>query len=354
MDQQLDEQRVVDFLMKTAGDAAVAAGGLSVAIGDRLGLYAAMAGAGPLTPAGLAERTGLVERYLEEWLAVQAGLGYLEYDPAARAFTLPAEHAAVLADEQSPTFLAGIFPVLRSLYATEDGLLNAFRVGGGVGWDEHSDPLYRGTARLFRPGYAANIVSSWLPALDGMADRLAAGARVADLGCGYGYSTIIMARAFPGSQFTGIDFHGPSLEAAAKAAADAGVSDRVSFEVASATSFLGSGFDLITCYDCLHDMGDPAGVARRVRAALADDGTWMLVEPAASGQLEENFNPIGRFFLAASLAICLPSAMAQHGSQALGNHAGEAAVRELVTGAGFTRWREVARTPVNVVYEARP
>jgi 2-polyprenyl-3-methyl-5-hydroxy-6-metoxy-1,4-benzoquinol methylase len=223
-----------------------------------------------------------------------------------------------------------------------------------VGWDEHSDPLYRGTARLFRPGYTANIVSSWLPALDGMADRLAAGARVADLGCGYGYSTIIMAQAFPQSQFTGIDFHGPSLEAAAKAAADAGVSDRVGFEVAGATSFRGSGFDLITCYDCLHDMGDPAGVARRVRAALADDGTWMLVEPAASGQLEENFNPIGRFFLAASLAICLPSAMAQHGSQALGNHAGEAAVRELVTDAGFSRWREVARTPVNVVYEARP
>jgi 2-polyprenyl-3-methyl-5-hydroxy-6-metoxy-1,4-benzoquinol methylase len=350
----MDEQRVVDFLMKTAGDAAAACGGLAVAVGDRLGLYAAMSGAGPLTAAELADKTGLVERYLEEWLAVQAGLGYVEYDPDAATFTLPDEHAMVLADENSPAFLAGVFPVLRSVYATEDSLINAFRVGGGVGWDEHIPALYRGTARLFRPGYQQNIVDSWLPALDGTVDKLQAGARVADLGCGYGYSTIMMAAAFPRSEFTGIDYHGPSVEAAGKAAADAGVSERVNFEVAGGANFLGSGFDLITCFDCLHDMGDPAGVATRVRQALADDGTWMLVEPATSGRLEENFNPIGRFFMAASLAICLPSAMAQHGSQALGNHAGEEAIRSIVQDAGFSRWREVARTPVNVVYEARP
>ncbi|HEY6314734.1 MAG TPA: class I SAM-dependent methyltransferase [Streptosporangiaceae bacterium] len=349
----MDEQGVVDFLMKLAGDAAAAAGGLSVAIGDRLGLYPAMAGAGPLTAAGLAERTGLVERYLEEWLAVQAGLGYVEYDPDTRTFTLPDEHAAVLADEDSPAFLAGVFPVLRSLYATEDGLINAFRVGGGVGWDEHSDPLYRGTARLFRPGYRQNIVDSWLPALDGMVDRLRAGARVADVGCGFGYSTIIMAVAFPKSTFVGIDYHAPSLDAAAKAASEADVTDRVSFEVAGGANFRGTGFDLITCFDCLHDMGDPQAVARRVLEALADDGTWMLVEPAASGRLEENFNPIGRFFLAASLAVCLPSAMAQHGPMALGNHAGEDALRAAVQSAGFGRWRRAAETPVNVVYEVR-
>jgi SAM-dependent methyltransferase len=350
----VDEQRVTDFLMKTAGDAAAAAGGLSVAIGDRLGIYTAMAGAGPMTAAGLHERTGLVARYLEEWLAVQAGLGYVEYDPAAGTFALPDEHAMVLADENSPAFLAGAFGVLRSLYATEDELVSAFRVGGGVGWDEHSDPLYRGTARLFRPGYRENIVSSWLPALEGVTDKLRAGARVADVGCGYGYSTMIMARAFPQSVFTGIDYHGPSIEAAAKAAADAGLADRVTFEVSGGANFRGTGFDLVTCFDCLHDMGDPQGVARRIREALAPDGTWMLVEPAASGKLEENFNPIGRFFLAASLAICLPSAMAQHGSTALGNHAGEDAIRSAVQSAGFTRWRQVAQTPVNVVYEARP
>jgi SAM-dependent methyltransferase len=352
--QIMDEQGISDFLMKLAGDAAAAAGGLSVAIGDRLGLYPAMAGAGPLTAAELAERTGFVERYIDEWLAVQAALGYVTYDPAARTFTLPEEHAAVMADEDSPAFLAGAFSVLRSLYATEDGLVNAFRVGGGVGWDEHSDPLYRGTARLFRPGYRQNIVSSWLPALDGVMDRLEAGARVADVGCGYGYSTIIMAEAFPKSSFTGIDYHGPSLDAAAKAASEAGVADRVSFEVAGGGNFRGTGFDLITCFDCLHDMGDPPGVAARIRQALADTGTWMLVEPAASGRLEENFNPIGRFFLAASLSVCLPSAMAQHGSMALGNHAGEEALRSAVQSGGFSRWRRVAETPVNVVYEVRP
>jgi 2-polyprenyl-3-methyl-5-hydroxy-6-metoxy-1,4-benzoquinol methylase len=350
----MEEQAVLDFLMKVADDAASAAGGLSVAIGDRLGLYQAMAGSGPMTAAGLAERTGLVERYIEEWLAVQAGLGYVEYDPSGRTFTLPEEHAAVLADENSETFLAGVFPVLRSIYATEDRLINAFRVGGGVGWDEHSDPLYRGTARLFRPGYRANIVENWLPALDGMVDKLRAGARVGDIGCGFGYSTIIMARAFPKSTFVGIDYHALSVDAAGKAAAEAGVADRVTFEVAGGTNFRGTDFDLVTSFDCLHDMGDPTGVARRIRQALKDDGTWMLVEPAASGRLEENFNPIGRFFLAASLTICLPSAMAQHGSLALGNHAGEDAVRAVAMDAGFSRWRKVAENPVNVVYEARP
>lgn len=350
----MDEQGVLDFVLKLSGDAAAAAGGLSVAIGDRLNLYAAMSGAGPLTAQELAERTGLVERYVEEWLAVQAGLEYVTYDPATQRFTLPDEHAAVLADENSETFLAGVFPVLRSIYATEEDLITAFQVGGGVGWGEHSDPLYRGTARLFRPGYRANIVEGWLPALDGVVEKMRSGARVADLGCGFGYSTIMMADAFPKSTFVGIDYHAPSLDAAGKAAADAGVADRVSFEVAGAANFRGSGFDLVTCYDCLHDMGDPEGVARRVRAALAADGTWMLVEPATSGRLEENFHPIGRFFLAASLTICLPSAMAQHGSRALGNHAGEDALREIVQAAGFSRWRRVADSPINAVYEARP
>ena len=350
----MDEQGVVEFLMKLAGDAAAAAGGLSVAIGDRLGLYPAMAGAGPLTAAELAQRTGLVERYMEEWLAVQAGLGYVEYDQAAQTFTLPDEHAAVLADENSPTFLAGVFPVLRSLYATEDRLVNAFRVGGGVGWDEHSDPLYRGTARLFRPGYRQNIVDAWLPALDGVVERLRAGARVADIGCGYGYSTIIMAEAFPKSTFTGIDYHAPSLDAAAKAASEAGVGDRVSFQVAGGGNFRGTTFEPSHLLRLPARHGRPAG-SRAPDTGGARGRRHMDAGRSrrrAAGSRRTSTPSAGSSWRHRSPCACRrpwPSTVRWHWET---TQAARAALA--VQSAGFSRWRRVAETPVNVVYEARP
>lgn len=351
----VDEDRVMEFLIKVVGDAAAGMCALSVAIGDRLGLYTAMAGAGPVTSEELAARTGLVERYVREWLAAQVVSDYVEFDPTNATYNLPDERAAVLADPEAPTYAAGGFLFLNAIFDTEDRLVEAFRTGDGVGWDEHRPQLFSATAKFFRPGYMANIVDGWLPALDGVVDKLRVGVDVADVGCGFGHSTMIMAEAFPASRFVGFDYHGPSIEAARKAAAETGIRDRVRFEVASASEFPGSGYDLITAYDCVHDMGDPAAVARRARGALTDDGTFMMVEPNASGRLEENLNnPIARLILGASLAICLPSAIAQHGPYALGNHAGEDAMREIVTNAGFTRWRRAAETPVNLIYEARP
>ncbi|HEY2225407.1 class I SAM-dependent methyltransferase [Actinomycetospora sp.] len=353
----LDQSRVEQFMGQVITDAAAAISGLTVALGDRLGLYEAMAGAGPLTSTELAGRTALVERYVREWLACQVAGGYVEHDPADQTYTLPDEHAAVLADPLAPTYLAGAFLLLHAAYATEEALLEAFRTGAGVGWDAHPESLFTGTAKFFRPGYLANILGDhgWLAALDGVEDKLIAGASVADLGCGFGYSTLLMAEAFPASRFVGFDYHRPSIEAARALATDAGVGDRVRFEVASAHDFPGTGYDLLTCYDCLHDMGDPGGAAAHARAAVAEDGTWMIVEPNASENLADTVgNPIARLFTAASVAICLPAAMAQGGPVALGNHAGEDAVRDLVTEAGWSRWRRATETPVNRVYEARP
>lgn len=353
----VDEDKVTEFLLQVAADAGVALCGLSVSLGDRLGLYQAMDGAGPLTSEQLAARTGLVERYVREWLAAQVALHYVKFDSETSTYTLPPEHAVVLADPLAPTYLAGAFTMFQAAYGTEDRLAQGFRDGSGVGWDEHPDALFTGVAKFFRPGYEAYIADTWLPALDGVVEKLEHGAQVADVGCGFGHSTVIMAKAFPNSRFTGFDYHEPSVIAARKFAAEAGVTDRVHFEVAPATGFAGvdGGYDLVTSYDCLHDMGDPGGAATQVLSTLAPDGTWMIVEPNASERVEESVdNPFARLYFGASVAFCLPSAMAQDGPQALGNHAGEAAVRDIVTGVGFTRWRRALETPVNRLYEARP
>ncbi|BDH11318.1 class I SAM-dependent methyltransferase [Streptomyces hygroscopicus] len=346
----VDEDRVQRFLEKVITDTGAAVAGLCTSLGDRLGLYTAMAGAGPLTSAQLAARTGLVERYVREWLAAQVAGEYIGYAPGTDTYLLPDEHAAVLADPDLPTYAAGFSTLLQAIYATEDTLMEAFRTGEGVGWEEHGPALFAGSAKFFRPGYAASLVPEWLTALDGVVEKLERGARVADVGCGYGYSTTLMAQAFPRSHFDGFDFHGPSIEAARGIVAEQGLDDRVSFEVATAQDFPGEDFDLITFFDCLHDIGDPGGALHHAEQALADGGTCMVVEPNASANAQENTNPIGRALTAASVAVCLPSALAQHGPQALGNHAGEEAMRQIADEAGLHHWRLAAESPVNRVY----
>ncbi|MGP8303053.1 class I SAM-dependent methyltransferase [Streptomyces inhibens] len=346
----VDQDRVREFLERVITDGGAAMAGLCTSLGDRLGLYTAMAGAGPLTSAQLATRTGLVERYVREWLAAQVAGEYVSYAPDTDTYQLPDEHAAVLADPELPTYVAGFFTVMQAVYATEDALMDAFRTGQGVGWEEHGPALFAGTAKFFRPGYAAALVPEWLTALDGVVEKLERGARVADIGCGYGYSTTLMAQAFPRSHFQGFDFHRPSVEAARGIVAEQGLGDRVGFEVAGAQDFPGEDFDLITFFDCLHDIGDPGGALHHAEQALAEGGTCMIVEPNASANAQENANPVGRALTAASVAVCLPSALAQHGPQALGNHAGEEAMREIADEAGLHHWRLAAESPVNRVY----
>jgi len=351
----VDEGEVTAFLMKVVADAAAAACATTVSIGDRLGIYTALAKAGPVTPAQLAERTGLAARHLREWLAAQVTSGYVEYDPADRTYWLPPAHAAVLADPDAATYFAGFFGLTQGIAATEGAIAEAYRTGGGVGWDAYPPALYTGVAKFRRTTYLHGMVQDWLPSLDGVVEKLRTGARVADIGCGFGYSTILMAQAYPCSAFVGFDYHVESIAAARKLAAEAGVVDRVSFTVSTASDFPGTGYDLITSYDCVHDMGDPGGVASQVRQALAPDGTWLIVEPNLPGDLTELMaHPFGRLFAGTSATVCLPSALAQRGEYALGNHAGEDALRRIVTGAGFTRWRRTTETPINAVYEARP
>lgn len=341
------------FLGRVVTDNAAAFAGLSTSLGARLGLYAAMAGAGPLTAAELARRTGLIERYVAEWLAAQVAGEYVEYDAATGTYLLPDEHAAVLADPASPANVTGGFLMLQALYRTEDALAEAFRTGDGLGWEEHAPDLFAGVAAFFRPGYEAYLVSEWLPALDGVVPKLAAGASVADVGCGHGWSTLLMAEAFPQSRFRGFDFHEPSIEAARRNAAERGLAGRVSFEVASASDFPGDGYDLVTFFDCLHDLGDPGAALRRVEAALAADGTAMIVEPNTSANVLDSVNPIGRSFASTSVALCLPAALAQKGPYALGNHAGEQAMRDIAAGAGLRSWRVAVETVTNRVYDVK-
>ncbi len=349
----VDEDKVMEFLGRVVTDGGAAMAGLCTSLGDRLGLYTAMAGAGSMTSAQLAEKTGLQERYLREWLAAQVAGEYVTYDAAGDSYLLPDEHAAVLADPAAPTYAAGFFTMMQALYGTEDLLMEAFRTGQGVGWEEHSNALFAGTAKFFRPGYTGSLVPEWIPALNaGTEDKLRAGAEVADVGCGYGYSTMLMAQAYPNSRFHGFDFHQPSVEAARKIAEEQGVADRVSFEVASAQDFPGENYDLITFFDCLHDMGDPGSALHHAEMALANGGKCMIVEPNVSADVRENANPIGRAVVSASVAICLPSALAQHGPQAMGNHAGEDAMRGLADDAGLHEWTLAAETPVNRVYAA--
>lgn len=351
---QIDEARLEQFVGQAVGDMAAAISGLLVHVGDQLGLYQAMAGAGPVTPEALAGKTGTAARYIREWLSNQAAGGYVLYRRDDDTFELPAEHAAVLADDQSPAFLGGAFEGIASCYSDHGRFIEVFRTGEGVGWEQHDERLFSGIGRMFGPSYAAHLTTEWIPALDGVESKLRAGASVADVGCGLGTSTLIMANAYPHSTFAGYDYHQPSIDAARKAAAEAGLGRRVRFETASATDFGDLGFDLICLFDCLHDMGDPVAAARHIRRALAHDGTLLLVEPYAGDSLEENLTPVGRAFYGFSTVVCTPASLAQPGGVGLGAQAGETRLTEVLTQAGFSEVRRATDTPFNLVLEARP
>jgi 2-polyprenyl-3-methyl-5-hydroxy-6-metoxy-1,4-benzoquinol methylase len=350
----IDEAKLEAFVGQAVVDMGAAISGLLLHIGDRLGLYQAMAGAGPITSSTLAARTGTTERYVREWLGNQAAGGYVVYNPAEGTYELPAEQAMVVANEDSPVFLGGAFEAIASCYADHDVFVDAFRTGAGVGWHEHDERLFSGVVRLFRPGYAAHLVDDWLPALDGVVEKMRAGASVADVGCGLGASTVIMAQAFERSTFVGFDIHEPSIEAARKAAAQAGVTQRARFEVATARDFSGEGYDLVCLFDALHDMGDPVGAARRIRQALAPDGALLLVEPNAGDALEQNLNPVGRAFYGLSTVICTPGSLAQEVGLGLGGQAGERQLATVLREAGFGHVRRATETPFNIILEARP
>lgn len=350
----IDPQKLDAFVGKMVGDMGAAVSGALVVLGDRLGLYKALAARGPSTPAQLASATGTSERYLREWLSAQAAAEYLVYDEATGRFALTPEQATVFADEQSPAFMAGGFEILAAMWRDEPKISEAFLSGAGVGWHEHDTCLFRGTERFFRPGYNAHLVAEWIPALDGVEAKLAAGAEVADVGCGHGASTILLAKAFPASRFTGVDYHPASIERARERAAEAGVADRVRFEVAAAKDYAGRGFDLVCIFDALHDMGDPVGAARHIRESLKPDGTFLLVEPFAHDALQDNLNPVGRLFYSASTMLCTPASLSQEVGLGLGAQAGEARLRAVVEEAGFTRFRRAAETPFNLVFEVRP
>ena len=349
----VDPQKLDAFMNRAVGDIGAALSAALVLVGDKLGLYKAMAGAGPLSSAQLAEKTGTHERYIREWLANQASGGYVDYDAASEKYTLPAEQAFALANEDSPALLAGAFQVIAAAWRDEPRITEAFKSGRGVSWADHDDHLFCGTERFFKSGYRAHLVSEWIPAIDGIQPKLQRGVRVADIGCGHGASTILMAQAFPKSTFIGFDFHAPSIQHARTAARRAGVAERVRFETALASEFAGEGYDFVTLFDCLHDMGDPVGAAQHVRDTLRPDGAVMIVEPLAGDRVEENLNPVGRVFYAASTMICVPNAISQGGA-ALGAQAGEKRLRDVLRQAGFTRIRRAAQTPFNVIIDARP
>jgi SAM-dependent methyltransferase len=347
----VDETKMMEFVGQAVGDVGALLGGAMVVIGDKLGLYRSMAGAGPLTSAELAARTGTAERYVREWLSAQAARGYVLYDGDGR-FSLPDEHAVPLTDETSPACVIGAFEIaLGSVYAT-DTIAERFRTGAGFAWGAQDDHVLGGCERFFRPGYLNYLASAWIPALEGVEAKLAHGARIADVGCGHGASTLLLADAYPAATVVGFDAHGGSIDAARKRAADAGLSERVRFEVASATTFDGT-YDLVCFFDCLHDMGDPAGACAHVRDHLAPGGTLMLIEPFASDDLPGNLNPVGAAYYGFSTLLCTPSSLSQDVGTALGAQAGEARLREVVTSAGFSTLRRVAETPFNIVLEVK-
>jgi SAM-dependent methyltransferase len=349
----VNPERLNQFVGQVVGEMGAAMNAALVLLGDKLGLYKAMASAGPMTPAEVAAKTQTDERYVREWLCAQAAGGFVAYDADTGKFTLPDEQAFALAVEDSPAYIPGAYHLISAMVKDTPKLVEAFRSGDGVGWDEHDVALFEGTERFFRPNYAANLVSSWIPALDGVAARLEAGAQVADIGCGHGASTTIMARQYPRSTFVGFDYHGPSVGRARRAAARLGLAN-ASFQVATATDFHGGPYAFIACFDCLHDLGDPLGAARHVREMLEPDGTWMIVEPFAHDDVERNLNPVGRVFYCASTMVCTPASRAQDVGECLGAQAGEARIRSIASGAGFTRFRRAIETPFNIVYEARP
>ena len=350
----VDMDKLHEFLGKAIVDFGATFHAALVRIGDKLGLYKALAAGGPQTPAELAQRTDTSERYVREWLCCQAAGGYVSYASANDKFYLTEEQAFALADENSPAFLPGAFQVALAATKAEEQIEKRFRTGEGMGWHEHHPEVFVGTERFFRPGYAANLLSAWIPALEGVHEKLKSGGRVADVGCGLGASTILMAKAYPESEFIGFDYHEKSIETAEQRAKEAGVGDRIRFEVAMAKNFPGKEYDFVTFFDCLHDMGDPAGAASHVRSTLKKDGTWMIVEPFAGDRPEENFNPIGRAFYGASTLLCTPASLSQEVGLALSAQAGEKRLREVVTSAGFTQFRRATQTPFNLIFEARP
>jgi SAM-dependent methyltransferase len=350
----IDEAKLEAFMGQAVTDMGAVISAPLFVIGEKLGLYKAMAGAGPLSSQEVAERAGVAERSVREWLRNQAAGGYIEYDPESERYALPDEQALALADEDSPFYILGVYDSIASLYADEDKILEAFRSGEGMGWHEHDHRLFRGTERFFRPGYRAHLVSEWIPALDGVQEKLERGASVADIGCGHGASTVIMAEAFPNSKFVGFDYHEASIERAREIAEEAGMSDRASFAVASAKDYPGSGYDLVCVFDCLHDMGDPVGASAHIHETLAPDGTWMIVEPMAGDTVKDNLNPVGRVFYGASTVICCPASLSQEVGLALGAQAGEARLAEVIKEGGFTTVRRATETPFNLVLEARP
>jgi SAM-dependent methyltransferase len=346
--------KLMSFVFRAVDEVGSTLNTALVVMGDKLGLYRALAAAGPLTPAELASRAGCAERYVREWLNAQAAGGYVEYQPESGCYLLPPEQAVALTDESSPAYLPGFFQIALGSVLDSPRVTAAARTGAGIGWDDHSADVHEGCERFFRSGYNAHLLSEWLPALEGIVPKLEAGGSVADVGCGHGASTILMAQAFPASVFTGFDYHDASVKTAADRARAAGVNGRIRFATAPAAAFPGQGYDLVTMFDCLHDMGDPVSAARHVREALAPTGTWMIVEPAAGDRIEDNLNPVGRAYYAFSTLLCTPCSLSQEVGLALGAQAGGARIREIVTDAGFGSFRRVAETPFNVVFEARP
>lgn len=350
---ELNEEKLNAFLGKMVTEMGAAANGALIIMGDKLGLYKALAANGPMTSEQLSEKTATTERYVREWLSAQAASEYIEYDVESEKFSMTPEQTAVFGDEESPVLMTGAFYAVSSMYQDEPKIEHAFRSGEGVSWGDHDGCLFCGTEKFFRPSYKANLVSAWIPALDGVEEKLKKGAHVADVGCGHGVSTVVMAQAFPKSEFIGYDFHNESLEHASALAKAEGVTN-ISFKMASAKTFPANGYDLVTFFDCLHDMGDPVGACAHVVKALKPDGTCMIVEPFANDTLQENLNPVGRAYYAFSTMICTPSSISQEVGLGLGAQAGEKRLKEVAISGGFSRFRRAADTPFNLILEARP
>ena len=351
---EVDSDKLMAFVFRCVDEVGATLNAGLVVMGDKLGYYRAMAANGPTTPQRLADDTATGEPYAREWLNAQAAGAIVEYDAATGEYALPPEHVVAFTDESSPAYLPGLFQIAIGTVQDSSKIVQVAREGAGFGWGEHTDDVHEGCERFFRPGYNAHLVAEWLPALDGVVTKLQHGIRVADIGCGYGASTVIMAKAFPNSSFVGYDCHADSIDTARARAASAGVADRVRFDVATADSFGGTDFELITTFDALHDMGDPVGAARHIRGSLADTGTWMIVEPMAGDHVDDNFNPVGRAYYGFSTLLCTPASLSQEVGLALGTQAGPARIRQVVTEGGFTRFARVAETPFNQVLEARP
>lgn len=353
----VDTDKLMAFVFRAVEEVGAALNGALVVMGDRLGYYRSLADHGPSTPAELAERTNTDHHYAQEWLNAQAAGSFVTYDASTGRYELPPEHAVALTDETSPAFVGGLFQIAHGTVCDSDRILEAARTGDGVGWGDHNSDVHIGCERFFAPTYNAHLLADWLPALDGVVDKLSSGAAVADVGCGHGASTILMAQSFPNARVRGTDSHAGSIATArtrAAEAAQAAGTSQIEFETADAEAFTGGPYDLVTMFDCLHDMGDPVGAARHVREVIAEDGTWMIVEPIAGDHVEDNLNPVGRAYYGFSTLLCTPSSLSQPVGLALGTQAGPARIRDVISAAGFTRFRIAAQTPFNNVFEVRP